>query len=133
MKTIFHQKSIVTAVLFGLLVTLGLIIVSGGVVAFLITNGSVQEGHIGYGAMFGLFIATVGGCVCTIIRTQQKLFACLLHAISVFLLLLLYAFISAEGPTAGILPTAGLLMGAAMAVYLSMRKSTKKHRYLHRK
>ena len=133
MKTIFHQKSTVSAVLFGLLVTCGLIIVSGGVVAFLITNGSVQEGHIGYGAMFGLFIATIGGCTCTIIRAQQKLLACLFHAIAVFLILLLYAFIDAKGPTGGILPTAGLLGGTAMSVYFLMQKPTKKHRYPHRK
>lgn len=133
MKTISKQKNTLSSVLFGVIASLCLIIVNGGVIALLIMNETIAEANIGFGAMIALLLAVIVGCACTIMFAKQKLLSCVLHTGIILTALILYAVLVADGPKNGIVPTVCLLFGSMTATYLAMGKAAKKHRFSRRR
>ena len=118
-------------VLIGVAITLGLILINGGLVACLIANEVIGEKDMGIAAMVVLLCADLAGSWFATSSGEKRILCCALHVVVVFLCLLLYSVVFANGPGENVLATAALLFGGEMATYLLAGKRNRKQKKTH--
>lgn len=123
MKAKMKKSSNITVAGIGLLISICMIVVCAAIVSLLIHTGTIEEGNTGHAAMIALLISTaVGNIVSVKMDTLQKWLASLLQASALFAVMLFCSMFMFEGPTDGVVATALVIFGVAMAAFLLFGK-----------
>lgn len=117
------KDSHIKAVVIGLILSLCMICIGAGLLALMIHINVLAEESAKYGSLIVLLLSLfTGNIVSTEGVAEKRWLACLLHAVAVFVSLIMLSVTILGGPKGGVTATALVIFGAAIAVLLVFGK-----------